>query len=99
MVPCKDFVVEATSWRVATLVATNWPPAEPRRRNADLNEGEHEVPSNLDFHRPLPVLSQLLACVPGINAAYIYGSWAARYHHEPGGPPNDLDVLVIGAAD
>jgi len=48
---------------------------------------------------PLPVLSQLLARVPGIKAAYIYGSWAARYHQEPGGPPNDVDVLVIGTAD
>ena len=50
VVPCKDFVVGATSWRVATLVATNRSPAEPRRRNADLNEGEHDLPSNLDFH-------------------------------------------------
>ncbi len=26
----------------------------------------------------------------------IFGSWAARYHQQPGSPPRDLDVLVIG---
>jgi DNA-binding transcriptional ArsR family regulator len=26
----------------------------------------------------------------------IYGSWAARYLGEPGPPPNDIDVLVVG---
>jgi hypothetical protein len=34
--------------------------------------------------------------VPGLDAASIFGSWAARYHGQPGPPPNDLDVLVIG---
>jgi len=41
---------------------------------------------------PLPVLSELLATVPGIDAAYIYGSWAARYDGEAGPlPPVDDD--------
>ncbi|HET8657987.1 MAG TPA: MarR family transcriptional regulator [Micromonosporaceae bacterium] len=48
---------------------------------------------------PLAVLSDLLATVPGIDEAYIYGSWAARYKGEPGPPPRDVDVLVIGEAD
>lgn len=30
------------------------------------------------------------------GAVVIYGSWAARYHGEPGPPPNDVDVLVLG---
>lgn len=48
---------------------------------------------------PLPVLTDLLSGVPGIGAAYIFGSWAARYTGEPGPVPNDVDVLVIGDAD
>jgi DNA-binding transcriptional ArsR family regulator len=48
---------------------------------------------------PLPVLTDLLADVEGIAEAYIYGSWAARYRGEPGPPPADVDVLVIGTAD
>lgn len=48
---------------------------------------------------PLPVLSDALAAVPGVERAYIYGSWAARYHGEPGPVPNDVDVLVVGTPD
>lgn len=48
---------------------------------------------------PLPVLVGLLADVGGIREAYIYGSWAARYQGQPGPPPGDVDVLVIGNAD
>jgi DNA-binding transcriptional ArsR family regulator len=29
----------------------------------------------------------------------IFGSWAARYHGLRGLPPNDVDVLVVGAPD
>ncbi|MGD0559491.1 MAG: hypothetical protein ABSA93_31530 [Streptosporangiaceae bacterium] len=45
---------------------------------------------------PLPVLQELLKATPGVESAYIYGSWAARYHGEPGPIPADIDVLVIG---
>jgi DNA-binding transcriptional ArsR family regulator len=48
---------------------------------------------------PLPVLTDLLIGVRGIAEAYIYGSWAARYHGEPGSTPADVDVLVVGSAD
>ena len=41
----------------------------------------------------------LLYAVDGINQAFIYGSWAARYLGEPGPVPNDVDVLVVGTAD
>jgi len=47
---------------------------------------------------PLPVLTEALAGMPGVESAYIYGSWAARYEGEPGPVPNDVDVLVIGTA-
>jgi len=45
---------------------------------------------------PVPVLRGLLAAAPGVDEAYLYGSWAARRHGEPGPPPRDIDVLVIG---
>jgi predicted nucleotidyltransferase len=48
---------------------------------------------------PLPVLTDLLAGATGVTAAFIYGSWAARYQGEPGPVPNDIDVLVVGTAD
>lgn len=48
---------------------------------------------------PLPVLTQALATVPGIDLAFIYGSWAARYHGEAGPVPADVDVLVVGSPD
>ena len=48
---------------------------------------------------PLPVLAGALAPVVGIEQAFIYGSWAARYTGQPGPPPGDVDVLVIGSAD
>ena len=48
---------------------------------------------------PLPVLTDLLRGVEGVEAAYIFGSWAARYKGEVGPVPNDVDVLVIGDPD
>ena len=48
---------------------------------------------------PAPVLTDALAGLEGVQQAYIYGSWAARYNGEPGSPPADVDVLVVGAPD
>ena len=48
---------------------------------------------------PIAILGDLLAPVAGVDAAYIYGSWAARYRGEPGPTPRDVDVLVVGEAD
>lgn len=48
---------------------------------------------------PAAVLTGALSGVPGITAAAIYGSWAARYHGAPGDAPADIDLLVIGAPD
>ncbi|MDR0847528.1 MAG: ArsR family transcriptional regulator [Propionibacteriaceae bacterium] len=45
---------------------------------------------------PLPVLVRELSKVKGIEQAYLYGSWAARYSGEVGGVPGDVDVLAIG---
>ena len=46
------------------------------------------------------VLAEALAAVPGITAAYIYGSWAARHDGQTGQRPvGDIDVLVLGEPD
>jgi hypothetical protein len=48
---------------------------------------------------PRQVLAEELAGVGGIDDAYIFGSWAARYAGQQGRPPADMDVLVIGTPD
>ncbi|MFN8123067.1 MAG: ArsR family transcriptional regulator [Thermoleophilia bacterium] len=45
------------------------------------------------------VLRAALADVPGIAAAAIFGSWAARYLGTPGDAPADIDLLVVGDPD
>jgi hypothetical protein len=48
---------------------------------------------------PRQVLAEELAGQPGIEEAFLFGSWAARYSGQPGPPPVDMDVLVIGNPD
>jgi DNA-binding transcriptional ArsR family regulator len=48
---------------------------------------------------PPAVLGELLASIPGVEEAYVYGSWAARYRGQGGDVPRDVDVLVVGEAD
>ena len=48
---------------------------------------------------PAAVLGEVLGPLGGIDEAYIYGSWAARYVGEPGPPPRDVDILVVGDVD
>ena len=45
---------------------------------------------------PPHVIAEEFAEIDGIESMFLYGSWAARYLGEAGGPPNDIDVLVIG---
>jgi hypothetical protein len=45
---------------------------------------------------PAALLPEALRSVAGIESAYVYGSWAARYHGEAGADPQDIDLLVIG---
>jgi len=47
------------------------------------------------------VLGRLAAAldgVEGVDEAFVFGSWAARYEGEPGPTPRDVDVLVVGRA-
>lgn len=45
---------------------------------------------------PVPILESLLAEIPGIEEAFVYGSWASRYEGESGATPEDVDLMVIG---
>lgn len=45
---------------------------------------------------PAHTIPEELADVPGIDCAFIVGSWARRFHGEPGPPPRDVDVVVVG---
>lgn len=46
---------------------------------------------------PALLVAPELAAIEGIDKAYLYGSWAARYQGEVGLDPADIDVMVIGA--
>jgi predicted nucleotidyltransferase len=48
---------------------------------------------------PSTVLARRLQGLPEVEAAYIFGSWAGRYHGEPGPAPADIDLLVVGRPD
>lgn len=46
------------------------------------------------------VLAEALQSVRGVTAAFVYGSWAARYLGSEGRRPvEDIDVLVLGEPD
>ena len=45
------------------------------------------------------MIAEELARLTDIEHAYLFGFWAARYTGQPGRPPADLDVLVIGTPD
>lgn len=46
---------------------------------------------------PIEVIAEEFA-IKGVEQVVIFGSWAARYADQPGPPPKDIDVLVIGSA-
>jgi predicted nucleotidyltransferase len=43
----------------------------------------------------IPMLTHAFGDNPAIDEVFIFGSWAARYHGEPGPSPNDVDVAVV----
>ncbi|MEU6719268.1 hypothetical protein ABZ897_48065 [Nonomuraea sp. NPDC046802] len=45
---------------------------------------------------PHILIEQEFDTLPGGDAVAIFGSWASRYLGEPGPPPNDVDVMVVG---
>lgn len=45
---------------------------------------------------PQAILPDLLGEIPGIETAFIFGSWASRYEGQRVGNVGDLDVVVVG---
>jgi predicted nucleotidyltransferase len=45
---------------------------------------------------PATAVGRELARIEGIERAYLFGSWAARYVGEEGPDPADIDVIAIG---
>jgi len=45
---------------------------------------------------PQIVVGEEFGRLARVNHILIFGSWAARYQGLPGGPPGDVDVLVVG---
>lgn len=43
-------------------------------------------------------LGEALSGLAGVDGAFVFGSWAARYGGEPGPYPRDIDVVVVGEA-
>ncbi len=48
---------------------------------------------------PAVLLAAAFAGISGVDAAFIYGSFAARMRGIEGPTPNDIDVMVIGSPD
>jgi hypothetical protein len=48
---------------------------------------------------PASLIEPAVARLDDVEQAFLIGSWAARYLGEPGPPPGDVDVLLIGTPD
>jgi DNA-binding transcriptional ArsR family regulator len=48
---------------------------------------------------PVPLLSEELGRIDGVQHAFVFGSFAARARGIPGEPPRDIDLMVIGTPD
>lgn len=48
---------------------------------------------------PVALLAEELERIAGVDAAFLYGSFAARLLGVGGSAPNDIDVMVVGTPD
>lgn len=48
---------------------------------------------------PVTLLAEEFATVPGVEAVFLYGSFAARMRGVEGPAPHDVDVMVVGSPD
>lgn len=46
-----------------------------------------------------PAVENALSDIPDIEQVFIGGSWAARYHGQPGTFPHDVEVIMVGKPD
>lgn len=72
-----------------------------RLASADVDSPVHRPLAELVLRSfgPRHVVAEEIANVAGVQEAYIFGSWAARYEGQEGPVPADLDVLVVGDPD
>lgn len=68
-----------------------------------LVQANWDLPWALDLARlldktigPRSLLAEAFRGVRGIEEAWIFGSWAARYSGEPGQAVHDIDVVLVG---
>ena len=97
--------VRAVHAEANRLVEAGWIQEERVGNNRMLHANSSSIIAHslaqllLVTYGPLPLLSDALAGRQDIQHAYIYGSWAARHQGQPGPPPQDIDLLVVGTAD
>jgi len=48
---------------------------------------------------PAVHLRHALRGLPGVEAAYVHGAWAARYAGQPGPAPQEIGLVIIGSPD
>ena len=48
---------------------------------------------------PASLIEPAVTELQGVERAFLIGSWAARYLGDPGPPPGDVDVLLIGTPE
>lgn len=71
-----------------TLVAANWDLPWARELHSIL----------VQTVGVLGRLGDVLRNLDGVEEAFVFGSWAARFRGQAGPAPRDIDVLVIGVA-
>ena len=79
-------IVEVRALGRNTLVAPNW----------DLPWAQELRSILVQTIGVLGRVRDALAGLAGVEEAFIFGSWAARYRGEPGPAPRDIDLLVVG---
>lgn len=66
------------------------------RANRDSPVYEELASLALKTFGPAHLARDAFSTLPGVKAAVVFGSWAARFAGRPGHAPRDLDVLLIG---
>ena len=88
---------------VQLLVVAGWVDSEPGPGRATMISPSTTLPFRAELTRILahvaglvPMLTDALAGDKRIEQAYIFGSWARRYHGEAGMFPRDVDLALVG---
>lgn len=66
------------------------------RPNADSPYHDALLKLLLTAFGPAALIGPALGGIDGVEEAFLFGSWAARYAGEEGDAPADVDVMVVG---